>query len=330
MIDSINRRIIDALKNDGRYSCAALARDLGINVATVVKRIDAMLEQGVISVRAVLNPFKLGYNAHALITLDIDLTRVDQICAHFVHNPNISLVVTTFGRFDVLLLADYPAWENLQDYITGELPAINGIKKIDAFPVVENKKIYNPLFRHNPGDGSPAVIDETDRTLIAELEKDGRANFAELARKLEISLATVSRRVARLKEENIIKISAIRNPSVLGYLANAYVVLRADLNKVNAICAVLEAYPQVHLVMTLMSGFEILAGIHLQSPEMLYKFIVEKIAKIEGVSNIETFICAEIKKRSYPLFELDSEPSSSTSGEVLTGDKTGKQKIPHS
>jgi len=114
MIDSINRRIIAALKSDGRYSCAALARDLGINVATVVKRIDAMLENGVISVRAVLNPFKLGYNVHALITLDTDLTKVDQVCAHFVNNPNISLAVTTFGRFDVLLLADFPAWENLQ------------------------------------------------------------------------------------------------------------------------------------------------------------------------------------------------------------------------
>jgi hypothetical protein len=37
MIDSINRRII-AAKNDGRYSCAAWR--LGINVATVGKRID--------------------------------------------------------------------------------------------------------------------------------------------------------------------------------------------------------------------------------------------------------------------------------------------------
>jgi len=311
MIDNINRQIIAALKSDGRYSYTGLAKDLGINVATVTKRIEKMIKEDVISIRAVLNPFKLAYDAHALITLDIDLTKVDQVCAQFVNNHNISLVVSTFGRFDVILLADFPTWEMLQDYITRELPKIEGINKIDAFPIIENKKLYNPLFKYGSSINKSASIDEIDQTIIEELERNGRANYAELARKLEISLATVSRRVARLKKEDIIKISAIRNPSKLGYLANAYIVLRADLNKVNAICAELGVYPEVHLIMTLMSGFEILAGVHLQNPEMLYKFIVEKIARIDGVTNIETFICAEIRKRSYPLFELDGESSTS-------------------
>jgi DNA-binding Lrp family transcriptional regulator len=307
MIDAINRKIIAALKSDGRYSYAGLAKQIGINVATVTKRIDKMLQEDVISIRAVLNPFKLGYNAHALITLDIDLTKVDQVCAQFVTNHNISLVVTTFGRFDVILLADFSSWEMMQDYITKEIPKLEGINKVDAFPIIDNKKIYNPLFKYDSNKNKPLSIDEIDQTIIEELEKNGRLNYAELARKLGISLATVSRRVARLKKEDIIKITAIHNPSKLGYLANAYIVLRADLNKVNAICSELEAYPEVHLIMTLMSGFEILAGIHLQNPEMLYKFIVEIIAKIDGVSNIETFICAEIRKRSHPLFELDNE-----------------------
>jgi DNA-binding Lrp family transcriptional regulator len=307
MIDNINRQIIAALKSDGRYSYAGLAKLLGINVATVAKRIDKMLQEDVISIRAVLNPFKLGYNAHALITLDIDLTKVDQICTQFVNNHNISLVVTTFGRFDVILLADFSTWEMLQTYITKELPKVEGIIKIDAFPIIENKKIYNPLFKYDSNMSKAVSIDEIDQAIIEELERNGRSSYAELASKLGISLATVSRRVARLIKEDIIKISAIRNPSKLGYLANAYIVLRADLNKVGAICAELSVYPKVHLIMTLMSGFEILVGIHLQNPEMLYRFILEEIAKIDGVSNIETFICAEIRKRSYPLFELDNE-----------------------
>jgi DNA-binding Lrp family transcriptional regulator len=307
MIDNINHRIISALKSDGRYSYAALARELGVNVATVAKRIDKMLQEGTITIRAVLNPFKLGYNAHALITLDIDLNKVDQICTQLVSNHNLSLVVTTFGRFDVLLLADFVNLQMLQDFITGDLPRIEGIIKIDAFPVIENKKLYNPMFKYDPTVTESVSIDETDRTIIEDLERNGRKNYAELAAKLGISLATVSRRVARLKDEDIIKISAIRNPSQMGYLANAYAVIRADLNKVNAICAELAADPEVHLIMTLMSDFEILAGIHLANPEMLYRFVIDRIAKIEGVSNIETFICAEIRKRSYPLFDFENE-----------------------
>ena len=81
MIDNINRRIIDALKSDGRYSYAGLAKELGLNVATVARRIDRMLQEDVITIKAVLNPFKIGYNAQAVITLDIELTKVEQISA---------------------------------------------------------------------------------------------------------------------------------------------------------------------------------------------------------------------------------------------------------
>jgi DNA-binding Lrp family transcriptional regulator len=305
MIDHIDLQIIEALKSDGRYSYARLGREMGLNVATVNRRIDKMIREDVITINAVLNPFKLGYNARSLIALDVDLTRVDRVCDRLVSNHNISLVVATFGRFDIILLADFPTWEMLQDYITGTLPRIEGINKIDTFPVLENKKLYNPLFKNDSGRGGPALIDETDKTLIEELERNGRANYTALAGKLGISPATVSRRVARLKEENVIKISVIRNPAKLGYLANAYIVLRADLNKINAICAELAVYPEVHMILTLMSGFEIMSGVHLRDPEMLYKFVVEKIARIDGVLNIETLVCAEIRKRSYPLFEFD-------------------------
>jgi len=305
MIDNINSLIITALKNDGRCSYAGLAKDLGVNAATVAKRIEKMLQDDVIAIRGVLNPFKLGYNAHALIALDIDLTKVDQICDQFVNNHNISLIVTTFCRFDVLLLADFPTMKMMQEFITEDLSRVKGINKIDAFPIIENKKLYNPMFKYDSSVSKPATIDEIDQTIVEELARNGRANYAELAAKLGISPATVSRRVARLKEEDVLKISAIRNPAKLGYLANAYITLRADLNKVNPICDELAVYPEVHLIMTLMSGFEILIGIHLQNPERLYKFIIGEIAKIDGVSNIETFVCAEIKKRSYPLFDLD-------------------------
>jgi DNA-binding Lrp family transcriptional regulator len=307
MEDNINRKIIAALKKDGRISFVSLAKELDITSATVTRHVDKMLRENLISIKAVLNPLKLGYNAHAFIALDLNLTKVDDLAERLVNIPNISLVVTTFGRYAMLILADFPAWEELQDYITRVLPRVEGINKIDAFPVVENKKLYNPLFKDDGVNEPPASIDKTDKIIIEELEKNGRVSFAELAQPLGISLATVSRRVARLQEENILKISAIRNPAMLGYLANAYVVLRADLNKVGAICRLLAAYHEVHMIMTLMSGFEIIAGIHLQSPEMLYRFIADKIAPIEGVFSIETFISAEIKKRSYPLFDLEDE-----------------------
>jgi Lrp/AsnC family transcriptional regulator for asnA, asnC and gidA len=297
MIDNINRRIIAALKNDGRCSYAGLAKELGLNV---------------IAIKAVLNPFTLGYKAQALIALDIDLTKIDQISTELMRSPNISLLVTVFGRFDMLVIADFPTWEMLQDFISKGLPKVEGINKIDVFPVIEIKKIFYGLFKYDAFVREPSRIDKIDLAIIEELGENGRLSYTDLASKLNISLTMVSRRVARLKEENIMRISAIRNPAKLGYLANAYVSLRADLNQIDAICSELAVYHEIHMIMTLMSGYEILLGIHFPGPEVLYKFIGDNIAGIPGVTHIETFICAETLKRSYAFFDPDhgqEEPS---------------------
>jgi Lrp/AsnC family transcriptional regulator, regulator for asnA, asnC and gidA len=307
MIDDLNQVIIKSLKQDGRYSCARLAKELKVNVATVTKRLDRMLDNDVIAIKTIINPFRMGFNAHAFITLDIDLPKVDQVVGQLVNNANISLAATIFGRFDVLIIADFPTWEMLQEFITKDLPKIEGITKINTFPIVEIKKVYHGVFKYNTPVTAPVPIDQVDLQIIKELGKNGRLSFAELARKLNTSLTTVSRRVACLKKEDVIKITAVRNPAKMGYLANAYFVLHADVNKVNDICEQLAVYPQIHLIMTLMSGFEILAGIHLTGPAEMYKFIVDKVARIDGVSNVETFICAETHKRYYALFEPDKD-----------------------
>ena len=305
MIDNINRRIIDALKSDGRYSYAGLAKELGLNVATVARRIDRMLQEDVITIKAVLNPFKIGYNAQAVITLDIELTKFDLISAQLIRSPNISLVVTVFGRFDMLVIADFPTWKELQEFISKELPKVEGIYKVDAFPVIEIKKVFSGLFKYDSFVKDAPQIDKIDMAIIEALGENGRLSYTDLAGKLNISLTMVSRRVARLKEEDIMRISAIRNPAKMGYLASAYIVLRADMNRVEAICTELAAYHEIHMIMTLMSGYEILLGIHFPSPEVLYQFIVNNLAGIPGVTHIESFICADSLKRSYAFFDPD-------------------------
>lgn len=175
MADDVDRKIVAALKSNGRISYASLAKKLNITASTAANHVDKMLADHLIDIKAVLNPFKLGYNAHAFIALDINLTKVNPLVNRLGNNPNISLVVTTFGRYAMLMLADFTTWEELQDYITRELPRFEGVNKIDAFPVVENKKLYNPLFKNDGVHGSPVSVDRTDKIIIEELEKKGGA-----------------------------------------------------------------------------------------------------------------------------------------------------------
>jgi DNA-binding Lrp family transcriptional regulator len=305
MIDNLNRQLIVELTKDGRASNTALARKLGINEATVAKRVETMLHDGLIEIKAVPDPFQMGYKIMALIMLDVDLTKVDTICAQIVNNPNVSLVVTAFGRFDVIIFAEYPELEMLYKFVREELFHIDGVSQVEIFLVNKTEKRHSD-FGDSPSERKPVILDHIDRSLIEELRNDGRANYAGLAAKLGVSVATISRKIASLKKEYVIKITAVPDPARMGFPLIAYIGIRSSPDKVDSICSTLAGFTQVNSIMTLINGYEIFMVIVMPDLGALYKFIKTQIASMDGVLNIEPFIRAELKKRSHPVLDPET------------------------
>jgi DNA-binding Lrp family transcriptional regulator len=305
MIDETDRQIILALRQQGRSSNMRMAQNIGLSESTVAKRVEKILEDGIIRVQAVLNPFKLGYVAHAFIAMDVDLTQVQSVCDKLMTNRNVSMINTSFGRFDVVLIVDFPNWEMLFSFINEELCRIQGVRKLDTFIVSEIKKRYQSIFVNDAGSTSPMTIDEIDQKLVNFLEEDGRISYTSLAKKSGISLAAASRRINFMLNNNIIRIIAVPNPAKLGFPASAHLALNIEKRKVGDVCDVLVKYPSIHSVMTTMNGFEAVVGVSASSSEALFEFLTEKIARLPGVLNIETFARAELKKATYATFEMD-------------------------
>lgn len=304
MVDEINRKLITTLVKDGRYSYTHLAKKLGIKEITVAKRVEKMLEDDVIAIRAVPNPAKMGYKVSAFIGLDVEISSLDDVCNKLIEIPNISYVSTMFGKFDAILFAEYRDFDTLYKLVREEMPSIKGIKAIETFIISDSKRKYTGSFKADPVSDKPVPIDEIDEKLINALRIDGRATFTALANDLGVSPATVSRRVASLIKKNVIQITVVANPTKLGHHVVAFLCLHVDLTKVNEICSQLSKYPRIPLVMTLMSGYNILAVISLPNLDSLFKFITNEISIINGVQNIETLIRAEFRKRTYLGFDV--------------------------
>jgi Lrp/AsnC family transcriptional regulator, regulator for asnA, asnC and gidA len=304
-IDALTRRIIIALIRDGRYSYIKLAKELDIKPITVARRVEAMLKDDIIAISAVPNPINMGYKVMAVVALDVELSKVESICAQLVGNPNISSISTTYGRFDVILFAEYRNVEMMYKMVREEIPSIEGVKSIETYLISEMKKRYQGSFSLSSINDKHTLIDEIDEELIKELRTNGRATFTMLAKKLGISPATVSRRVASLIENNVVQITVVPNPAKMGHSIIAYLGLHVELTKLNDICLKLSGYSQVPSIMTLMNGYDILATVFFPNLEALYKFITKEIALIDGVNNIETSIRAEFVKRTYLGFDLE-------------------------
>jgi len=289
MLDKNSFRIMIELCRNGRISNAKIAKTLGMSELTVAKKINAMLKNEIIAIKAIPNPVKMGYQASALIGLNVDMKRSDEICARLMDNVHINLVMTCFGKFDILLIVYFSEWKMLQDFIREELPKIKGINSIYTYLISEARKLYQESITNNE-ENEPKELDELDQALIKELIKNGDPNYNVLARKLSTSVSTVSRRIAAMLRSEVIRILGIPNPSKLGYLVSAFVLLHVDISKVNKIYQQLAVYSEIHLVMRLMNGADILFGINATDPQALYDFMKNKIANINGILGSETFI----------------------------------------
>lgn len=104
MIDKTDFKIIRTPAEDARVSNTCLASQLNIAASTVTRRIESLLQDNIISIKALPNPLKINYKASAVIGLDVDLKKVDEVCKKFLENHQLTLVVTIFGLFDVLII----------------------------------------------------------------------------------------------------------------------------------------------------------------------------------------------------------------------------------
>jgi len=91
-----------------------------------------------------------------------------------------------------------------------------------------------------------SALDRTDWRLLAELQRDGRASYAELARAVAMSASAVAERIRRLEEAGVIAgYQATINPERVGLTVMAFVRVRYPTGNYRPFHAVLESTPEI-------------------------------------------------------------------------------------
>jgi len=302
-INKSDIQLIKELQRNGSSSYLELADKLGITAKTVAKKVERLLAEKIVSIRAQPNPYKLKLLASALIVIKSDLSKNEQICQKLAENFHVNLVQTVFGRSDILIIVYFPNLEKLHKFIDTELYPMNGVLKVEVFFINEILKRYDRFFEKELHGETQIKIKDTDWKLIKALSRDGRTHPAVLAEEAGIHVSTVYRRIEALLKDGVIKISAIPNPSRLTpNSANAYVILEADPEEVDKIRLNLMQYPEVHFLMTMSNRSGIILCIHSGNNETLFRFIQNNINFHNELVNAETFIRAMIHKTYYGWF----------------------------
>ena len=298
-MNNTDLKLMKELQKHGAISYSELSTKLGVTPKTVGKRVERLIQSGVISVRAQPNPFKLGLSACAIVAIKANANVVEEISMHLASFFHVNLVQVFFGRFDILAIVFFPDFEKLHQFIDDELYSIKGVTQLELFFVHEIYKRYERFFQKEPFQKETVKLSNNDWKLISELSKDGRLSPAILAEKLGIHVTTVYRRISALIESNFIKISGVPNPLKFAYSASAYILLEANPANVKNICTELLPYQEVHFIMTLGKRSGLIVCVHSTDTASLHQFLQKKIIPLKGVVNTETLIGASVKKTYY-------------------------------
>ena len=133
-------------------------------------------------------------------------------------------------------------------------------------------------------------MDATDQALIALLRQNARLNVADLAHKLKVSRGTVTNRIKKLEDEQVIVGYTVRlRPESEPERIRAWMGVTVEGNRTREVIASLLGEPGVAALHDTNGRWDLLAELEVRSMGELSQ-VLERIRLITGIRGTETSI----------------------------------------
>jgi DNA-binding Lrp family transcriptional regulator len=144
-----------------------------------------------------------------------------------------------------------------------------------------------------------SMLDSIDKQLIMLMGQDARQSSETLARQLNLSAATVRRRLRRLTKNDLLRIVGIADPAEFGLALGVVINLDVEQIKLESVMEALINRKEIKWAATTTGRFDITAIGRFESTEHLSSFLTKDLTKMEGVKDIETLITLDVRKGRY-------------------------------
>ena len=132
VLDDLDKAIIRCLQSDGRRPYARIGRELKVPEATVRQRAERLISRRVVQIVGVTDPLAMGFQQPALIGLKVDAAKLDQIAEKIAALDEVTYLVVTAGRFDLMCEVVCEDNEHLLRVLTEDLAKIGGIRSTET------------------------------------------------------------------------------------------------------------------------------------------------------------------------------------------------------
>ncbi|MCS7181762.1 MAG: Lrp/AsnC family transcriptional regulator [Thermoanaerobaculum sp.] len=147
-------------------------------------------------------------------------------------------------------------------------------------------------------------LDRLDLWILRYLHENARVSLTAVARRLGVALATVHRRVQKLRAAGVIKGYLTRlEPQAFGFTLTAFVRLKAaDREDLEERLASLGRFPEVEEIHLVTGSYDVLVKLRARDPQHLRRLLARIHAAL-GSGRARTEIClTSLLERCAPLY----------------------------
>ena len=288
-IDAKDRRILYWLDVDARMPASALAKRVGISKEGANYRINGLFESGVIDkALMVVDVGRLGFQFYKLYFQFQRITTAQerQILDYFIAHKRVAFMAHCEGKYDLVIALMARSPNDFNGILDGILKKFGSfIRSYDTTVTLEGKELSRKfLASEKEGKGvaksewtGPAVnveLDRTDAGILAILGEDGRMAAAEIARRMDISGDTVSKRMKGLMDSGVISGFHLQlNKTRMGYEYHK-VMLTLEMiseKREREVMRYLEGHPNIVYVLKTLGPWNMEIDVEVRDDQPFYK-----------------------------------------------------------
>ena len=132
-VDTLDRKLMELLAEDARRNSDELAKELEISPSTVRRRMQRLIQSGLVRIIGVPDNTRLGHNLNVVIGLHVALDKVSTAIEKLSGFRGVQWVISTTGRYNILTFVRFRSTEELSAYLEKELVTVEGLSYTETF-----------------------------------------------------------------------------------------------------------------------------------------------------------------------------------------------------
>lgn len=298
-LTDLDKRIVVALQANGRASWRAVAEAVGSPVATVARRGQQLLADGVVKVAVVPSLGSGGPFASFWVRINCSPGTAMRVAEALAGSGDVRFCAVVAGEYDIVaeivLRGSAPNYPQLLQGLQ-TIPGVQRWRSDYTLHVYKvsfdwGRQLFGELLSpeepapaaDEPAECSPQHLDDADHQILEVLERDGRETFQRIAEQMGLNESSVRRRFERLRAHRCVEVLTLVQSSALGMGAETLVQVTVDPSRLDAVAKELATYPFVRYLALMLDENSLLCELITPSAADLHAFVTGPLSRLEGV-----------------------------------------------